>query len=132
MAKTDRAYHVAGLSRRSFMATGGALISGVSFPMPAIAQSEVAGEITFATSEWTLPHTARVLRKISETFTAKYPNARVREVAYPYAGFHDQMLTQLTAGTPADIIRVEDPQMALYLERGYLAPLDEALKKANV
>jgi multiple sugar transport system substrate-binding protein len=100
--------------------------------MPAIAQSEVAGEITFATSEWTLPHTARVLRKISETFTAKYPNARVREVAYPYAGFHDQMLTQLTAGTPADIIRVEDPQMALYLERGYLAPIDEAMQRANV
>ncbi|MBN9061218.1 MAG: extracellular solute-binding protein [Rhizobiales bacterium] len=120
------------LSRRRMLAGGGAAMAAGSLAMPAIAQPAITGEVTFATNEWTLPHTARVLRRISETFSAKYPGAKVREIPYPYAGFHDQMLTQLTAGTPPDIIRVEDPQMSLYIERGFLSPLDDALREAKV
>jgi multiple sugar transport system substrate-binding protein len=98
---------------------------------PAIAQG-VSGEIAFATFEWTLPHTGSVLRTISESFMRKHPNVRVREIPIPATGFHDQILTQLTAGTPPDIFRIDDPQLPLYIERNFLIPLDGALREAGI
>ena len=112
-------------------ALGGALAASASITR-ARAQSGPSGEIAFATFEWTLPHTGSVLRAISKSFTDKHPNARVREIPIPATGFHDQILTQLTAGTPPDIFRIDDPQLGLYVERGFLAPLDEALRAANI
>jgi multiple sugar transport system substrate-binding protein len=120
------------LSRRQVLKGGAAAAAlGLGFPAPAIAQG-ISGEIAFATNEWTLPHTARVLRQITQNFYKKYPNVKVNEIAIPFAGFHDQILTQLAAGTPPDIWRIDDPQLALYMERGHLTPLDGALKAAGV
>ncbi len=116
-----------GVTRRKILAASA--LAGLA--APALAQG-VSGEVAFATNEWTLPHTGRVLRRITENFNKKYPNVRIREVAIPFAGFHDQMLTQLTAGTPPDIFRIDDPQLSLYMERGFLTPLDDALKDAGV
>src|SRR3954447_9295659 len=115
------------LERRTLLAGAAA----ATLASPAIAQG-VSGEFSFATNEWTLPNTARVLRRLNESFSRKYPNVNVREVAIPFAGFHDQMLTQLTAGTPPDLFRIDDPQIALYMERSYLEKLDGALRDASV
>lgn len=117
------------LNRRDLLKLVGT--AAVSLAAPAIAQG-LTSEFSFATNEWTLPQTARVLRRLTETFNQKHPDVRVREVAIPFAGFHDQLLTQLTAGTPPDLFRIDDPQLALYSERGYLTPLDAALKEAGV
>lgn len=122
---------VAPTRRRIVAGAALAAAGALRFPTPALAQG-VSGEVAFATNEWTLPHTGRVLRRITANFTQKFPNVRIREVAIPFAGFHDQMLTQLTAGTPPDIFRIDDPQLALYMERGFLTPLDDALREAGI
>ena len=122
------------VTRRQVLAGGvalGAASALGAFPAPAIAQG-ISGEIQFATNEWTLPHSGKVLRMITQNFNKKYPNVKVNEVAIPFAGFHDQILTQLAAGTPPDIFRIDDPQLALYMERGHLTPLDDALKEAGI
>jgi multiple sugar transport system substrate-binding protein len=130
------------ISRREFLryagasaaaAAGGAALARYvpAIAAPAVPRA-VSGEVAFATFEWTLPHTGSVLRAITQQFRQKYPNATVREIPIPSTGYHDQILTQLIAGTPPDIFRIDDPQLPLYIERGFLEPLDEALKEANV
>ena len=71
-----------GVTRRKILAASA--LAGLA--APALAQG-VSGEVAFATNEWTLPHTGRVLRRSTENFNKKYPNVRIREVAIPFAGF---------------------------------------------
>lgn len=118
------------LTRRALLKSS-AVAAASGLAMPAIAQG-ISGEIAFATFEWTLPHTGSVLRKITQSFVKKYPNVTVREIPIPASGYADQIFTQLTAGTPPDIFRIEDAQVALYMERGFLIPLDDALAQAQV
>lgn len=121
-------------SRRRFIFTAGsaAAIGGMPGTGWAQAGRGVSGEIAFASFEWTLPHTGSVLRQITKSFVEKNPRASVREIPIPSSGFHDQILTQLTAGAPPDIFRIDDPQLALYLGRDYLLPLDKALADAGI
>jgi ABC-type glycerol-3-phosphate transport system substrate-binding protein len=119
------------LTRRALIKTSALVAASSGLAMPAIAQG-ISGEIAFATFEWTLPHTGGVLRKITQAFMKKYPNVTVREIPIPASGYADQIFTQLTAGTPPDIFRIEDAPLALYLERGFLIPLDDALAQAGV
>lgn len=122
-----------GMTRRRFL-QGTAVATGLAATglgaRPAFAKVE--GDITFATFEWSLPHTGSVLRAVTETFNKKYPDAKVVEINLPNSGYHDQILTQLTAGTPPDLFRIDDPQLSLYKARDFLLPLDDALKAAGV
>jgi multiple sugar transport system substrate-binding protein len=122
-----------GVSRRRFLqgtaAAAGLAATGLG-ARPASAA--VSGDISFATFEWSLPHTGSVLRAVTETFNKKYPDAKVVEVNLPNSGYHDQILTQLTAGTPPDLFRIDDPQLSLYMSRDLLLPLDDAFKAAGV
>lgn len=120
----------AAVSRRVLL-KGAAAGAAASLGTPLFAQG-LSGEIVFATFEWNLPHTGSVLRAITKSFNEKYPNVKVREVPIPAGGYADQVLTQLTAGTPPDIFRIDDPQLQLYIEREYLVPLDDALKTAGI
>ncbi len=130
------------VTRREFLMGTGAVMAAAAgstlagsrlaraFAAPAV--RSLSGEVNFSTFEWTLPHTGSVLRAITKTFNDKYPNVRIREIPLPSTGYHDQILTQLMAGTPPDLFRINDPQLPLYIERGFLEPLDEALKEAGV
>lgn len=123
------------VTRRRFLqgtaAAAGLAATGVGLgARPAFAK--VAGDISFATFEWSLPHTGSVLRAVTETFSKKYPDAKVVEVNLPNSGYHDQILTQLTAGTPPDLFRIDDPQLSLYKARDLLLPLDDAFKEAGI
>jgi len=123
------------MSRRGVLkGIGAATAAACALPRlatPALATG-ISGEIAFATFEWTLPHTGGVLRAITERFNQKYPDVTIREIPIPSTGYSDQILTQLTAGSPPDIFRIDDPQLALYVERGFLAPLDEAVGAAGI
>lgn len=110
---------------------GAAGVAAASLGAPVFAQG-LTGEVVFASFEWNLPHTGSVLRAITKSFNEKYPNVRIREVPIPASGYADQVLTQLTAGTPPDIFRIDDPQLPLYMERDYLVPLDDALRSAGI
>jgi len=119
------------LDRRTFVAGMAAAAGGLALARPALAQG-VSGDVTFATFEWTMANTGSVLRKVSESFVAANPDVTIREVPLPAAGYHDQILTQLTAGTPPDIFRIDDAQLPLYIERGYLEPLGPHLEAAGI
>ena len=69
---------------------------------------------------------------IDETFARLHPGNNVKQVSPPFAQYHGQVLTQLQAGAPPDVIRVDDPQIQFFIERGWLEPLDPWLKKADV
>jgi ABC-type glycerol-3-phosphate transport system substrate-binding protein len=72
------------------------------------------------------------LQTIKASFEKMYPNVKVNEISYPFGQFHDQMLTQLNAGSPPDVLRNDTPQQPSYMEKGFLAPLDDAFKEAGV
>jgi ABC-type glycerol-3-phosphate transport system substrate-binding protein len=130
-AKTIGSEAVSGRFTRRILLGAGLGLAAAPLPRPLYAQG-LSGEVTISTFEWTLPHTGSVLRAITQSFQQKHPNVRVREIPTPAPGFHDQILTQLTARTPPDIFRIDDPQLPLYIDREFLAPLEGALRDAGV
>lgn len=68
---------------------------------------------------------------VTAAFTAA-TGAKVQQVAPPTAQYTGAVLTQLNAGSPPDVIRIDDPAMSTYVDRGWLLPLDDVLKNAGV
>lgn len=96
------------------------------------AQGGAAVEINAAFPDWEQPGNRESLQTIKASFEKKYPNAKVNPISYPFGQFHDQMLTQLNAGSPPDVLRNDTPQQPSYMEKGFLAPLDDAFKEAGI
>jgi len=79
-----------------------------------------------------MANTGSVLRQLTEAFVAENSGVTVREVPLRAAGYHDQILTQLMAGTPPDIFRIDDAQQQIYIKRGYLEPFGPHLAAAGI
>ena len=89
-------------------------------------------ELTAAMPDWLQPGSSDTLKKIKASFEKSHPNVKVVEVAIPFAQFHDQMLTQFNAESPPDVVRADEPQMPLYIEKGFVEPLDAVLKQGGL
>ena len=72
------------------------------------------------------------LDSLDQAFAAKYPTCRVDQVSPPFAQYHDQVLVQLQASSPPDVIRIDDPQLQYYIDQDWLEPLDPWLKAAGL
>lgn len=69
---------------------------------------------------------------LDEAFALKYPTNRVEQVSPPFPQYHQQVLTMLQAGSPPDVIRIDDPQLQYYIQQDWLEPLDPWLKDAGL
>jgi multiple sugar transport system substrate-binding protein len=107
-------------------------VAAAAQPTAAPAVTGGAIELNVAFPDWQQPGNRESLLVIKESFEAENPNVKVKEIAFPFGQFHDQMLTQMNAGSPPDVLRNDTPQQPSYMERGLLAPLDQAFKEAGI
>jgi multiple sugar transport system substrate-binding protein len=94
-------------------------------------RADASVTITVSEPSYLQPGYKEQIDAIDETFARKYPGNSAKQVSPPFAQYHGQVLTQLQAGAPPDVIRVDDPQIQFFMERGWLEPLDPWLKKAG-
>ncbi len=69
---------------------------------------------------------------LDQAFAVKYPTSRVEQVSPPFPQYHGQVLVQLQAGSPPDVIRIDDPQLQYYIGQDWLEPLDPWLEAARL
>ena len=74
----------------------------------------------------------RGMDAVSAAFKSKNAGWKVQQVAPPSAQYASTVLTQLQAGSPPDVIRIDDPQMTTYVDRGWLLPVDDVVSGAGL
>lgn len=127
------------VSRRRFLGltaaaagAGLALASGGPFPRSATAAAPQNATITVDEPSYLQPGYKEQLDSLDEAFATKYPGYRVEQVSPPFAQYHDQVLVQLQAGSPPDVIRIDDAQLQYYIDQDWLEPLDPWLQAAHL
>ncbi|HET9733423.1 MAG TPA: extracellular solute-binding protein [Acidimicrobiales bacterium] len=133
-----------GLSRRRFLQSAGALSAlvlagcGSSGTKKAVTTSTAAGGasllhakgngVTIQVADYSYQQTGykEAMDAVTAAFT-KNTGAQVSQVAAPVAQYVSTVLTQLQAGSPPDVIRVDDPQLSTYISNGWLSPLDDVI-----
>lgn len=68
---------------------------------------------------------------VTAAFT-RNTHAHVSQVAAPVAQYVSTVLTQLQAGSPPDVIRVDDPQLSTYIRNGWLAPVNDVVSQSGL
>ncbi|HEU5317795.1 MAG TPA: sugar ABC transporter substrate-binding protein [Chloroflexota bacterium] len=69
--------------------------------------------------------------RIEEAFKQKYPNIRL-EALYTSSGYDDKLLASYSAGTPPDVLRLNDDYVLGYKVKNLIAPLDTYVKSAGI
>lgn len=69
---------------------------------------------------------------VTDAFTGQHSGWQVEQVAPPSPQYASTVLSQLQAGSPPDVIRIDDPQLTTYVDRDWLLPLDDVLADAGV
>jgi len=90
------------------------------------------GEITAAFPDLLQPGASDSIKAVFAQFEAAHPGVKVQGVGIPFAQYHAQMLTELKAGSPPDVLRADDPQLPLWIDQDFLEPLDPWLKDAGL
>jgi multiple sugar transport system substrate-binding protein len=124
------------MSRRRFIGlatSAGAGIAAVSAARRA-AQAAPVQSATVAVDEpsYLQPGYREQLDGLGQAFVLKYPGSRIEQVSPPFPQYHQQVLTLLQAGSPPDVIRIDDPQLQYYIEQDWLEPLDPWLRSAGL
>lgn len=122
------------ISRRRLLGLTAAAGAGVAIACPRptlrLARAAPGQAATVAVDEpsYLQPGYKEQLDGLDQAFALKYPGSRVEQVSPPFPQYHQQVLTLLQAGSPPDIIRIDDPQLQYYIEQDWLEPLDPWLK----
>jgi multiple sugar transport system substrate-binding protein len=127
------------ISRRRFLAlTASAAGAGIAFAAAGSASRGVpaasaqAATVTVDEPSVLQPGYKEQLDGLDQAFALKYPGSRIEQVSPPFPQYHQQVLTLLQAGSPPDVIRIDDPQLSYYIEQDWLEPLDPWLKGAGL
>lgn len=68
---------------------------------------------------------------VTAAFT-KNTHAQVSQVAAPVAQYVSTVQTQLQAGSPPDVIRVDDPELSTYIDNGWLSSVDDVVSQMGL
>lgn len=136
------------ISRRRFLQGAGALSALVlagcgssgknaTKPLSKSAGSSLANVngngVTIQVADYSYQQTGykQAMDAVSAAFT-KNTHAEVSQVAAPVAQYVSTVLTQLQAGSPPDVIRVDDPQLSTYISNGWLIPVDDVVSQSGL
>lgn len=136
---------MAGISRRRFLETAGALSV---FALAGCASSggnkaanssgtslaKVNGSgVTIQVADYSYQQTGykQAMDAVTAAFT-KNTKGQVSQVAAPVAQYVSTVQTQLQAGSPPDVIRVDDPQLSTYISNGWLSPVDDVISQSGL
>lgn len=119
-----------GMSRRRFLQGTGAL----SVLAVAGCGSSSTGSSSLQVADYSYQQTGykQAMDGVTAKFVSQNAKAKVEQVAAPVSQYASTVLTQLQAGSPPDVIRVDDPQMSTYIANGWLEPLDDVVSRAGL
>lgn len=83
--------------------------------------------LKYANWQWLEPGRAEVLQEFVDAFEAENPDIKIEKIAIPYSTYNDALLTQFEAGSGPDVMFVQDMALIPWIDRGYLAPLDDLI-----
>jgi len=105
---------------------------GISAALLALAAPAAAAEIVYPSFMWQEPNNAPFLNLLKKTFEQENAGVAVKDVFVPQATFWDKQFTDVTAGNPADIVTLYDPDLKTYVENNLLEPLDAYYAAAGI
>ena len=93
-----------------------------------------ADEITLRLPSWWFgePGNEVWMNSVIEAFMAENPGIKVDGYNLPYGSYADQMLMEMSSGTPPDVIHLTNLNMGDYLRNDLLLPLDEYLANSDI
>lgn len=76
-------------------------------------------------TSWGDPTKIKLRGKVVAKFQQTHPDIKMKFEGSPVVGYFDKLATQISSGSPPDIINMDSPHMAQYSKSGVLAALDE-------
>ena len=102
---------------RTILAVG-ALVAGVAFASPAVAQ-----DITLEFVVWN--YSLDTIEDNARQFEAENPGIKVNITDYPWSDYHDSMVLRLRGGTQTDVAYVGQDWLPAWAAAGFFAPLED-------
>lgn len=87
--------------------------------------------VKFANPWWLEPGRKELFEGFNKKFNEKYPQYTIEPVAISYSEYSDKMKVMLSSDAP-DLFYVQQTQMKLWQEMGYLEPLNDYLDIAQL
>lgn len=72
------------------------------------------------------------LEKVTKAFMKENPDIKVEGYNVPFGAYADQMLLELSAGSPPDVLHLMDMNIGDYLRNDLLLPLDDYIAKSDI
>ena len=96
--------------------------------------SASADETTIRLPSWWFgePGNEVWMNKVIEAFMAANPDIKVDGYNLPYGSYADQMLMEMSSGTPPDVIHLTNLNIGDYLRNDLLLPLDDFMAQTDI
>jgi multiple sugar transport system substrate-binding protein len=104
-----------------------AFLCSLAFPV-----STHAADITWPSHQWGEANNAPVMLELKKSFEQESPGTTVRNITVPQAVFFDKQFADISAGNPADVATMYDPDIRAYIEADLLEPLDAYYSAAGI
>lgn len=118
---------------RIFRSTAAAFIVAIGTAIGSVG-SAMAEDTTIRLPSWWFgePGNEIWMNKVLEAFMAENPGIKVDGYNLPYGSYADQMLMEMSSGTPPDVIHLTNLNMGDYLRNGLLLPLDDYIAESDI
>ena len=96
--------------------------------------SATADDVTIRLPSWWFgePGNEIWMNKVIEAFMEANPGIKVDGYNLSYGGYADQMLLEMSSGTPPDVIHLTNLNMGDFLRNDLLLPLDEFMAESDI
>ena len=113
-------------------AAAGAVVAACTALAPVGAA--LAQDITLRLPSWWFgePGNEIWMNKVVEAFMAENPGIKVEGYNLSYGAYADQMLLEISSGSPPDVIHLTNLNMGDYLRNDLLMPIDEFLAQSDI
>ena len=119
--------------RRSLQAAAVAIVAAVAMALAPLG-SATAQETTIRLPSWWFgePGNEVWMNKVIEAFMAENPDIKVDGYNLSYGAYADQMLTEMSSGSPPDVIHLTNLNIGDYLRNDLLLPLDDFIADTDI
>lgn len=106
--------------------------AGVAGAAGAAGAEEGVTKIKFANVWWLEPGRKELWQGFAKKFEQEFPQYKIEEIAVPYPDYSSKMQILLSSDDAPDLFYVQQTQLKLWKEQGYLEPLNDYLDFATL
>ena len=119
--------------KRSIAAFASAATVAVGVALAPVAPAS-GDEVTIRLPSWWFgePGNEVWMNKVINAFMEAHPDIKVDGYNLPYGGYADQMLTEMSSGSPPDVIHLTNLNIGDFLRNDLLLPIDEYLADSDI